>query len=176
LIGNPSDRGAFINDASRRSGNLQPAGSLVLVTADTQGATVVVVEVDEDAGALVTGTTTEVFATTIENLFEAVLAANFPFAFTLRRTTQDPFAFVVNFPFFRLHEPLALQVLLPLELVDARDVTETDAKGRNVETFHTIFGDVAAIAMFPDITIAKAIPTATNLPLNILNPHKHSFD
>jgi hypothetical protein len=158
LSGNPSDRGAFINDASRRSGNLQLAGSLVLVTADTPG------------------TDTEVLGTTIENLFETVLAANFPFAFTLRRTTQEPFAFVVNFPFFSVQEPVALQVFLPLEILDAREVTEIDADGRNVDTFQTIFGEVAALAMFPDITIANAIPTATNLPLNMLNPQIFSFD
>jgi hypothetical protein len=147
-----------------------------LVTADTQGATVVVVEVDVVAGAVVTGTDTEVSGTTIENLFEAVLAANFPFAFTLRRTTQEPFALVVNFPFFSVHEPVALQAFVPLELLDARDVTEIDLDGRKVDTFQTIFGDIAALAMFPDITIANAIPTTTNLPLNMLNPHIHSFD
>jgi hypothetical protein len=138
-----------------------------LVTADTQGATVVVVDA---------GTDTEVLGTTIENLFETVLAANFPFAFTLRRTTQEPFVFVVNLPLFSVHEPVTLQVFLPLELLDARDVTEIDLDGRKVDTFQTIFGEVAALAMFPDITIANAIPITTNLPLNMQNPHIHSFD
>jgi hypothetical protein len=75
-----------------------------------------------------------------------------------------------------VHEPVTLQVFLPLELLDARDVTEIDLDGRKVDTFQTIFGEVAALAMFPDITIANAIPITTNLPLNMQNPHIHSFD
>ena len=109
------------------------------------------------AGVIVV--TTEIALLLIFNFFDDVLVAYFPLARSTSFTVQNPEAFVVTFPFFKVQEPDTDQTLVPVELVEAIDEVAYPTDGFKVETFHVTIGEVAA----PTDGVAKVESEVTNI-------------
>jgi hypothetical protein len=86
----------------------------------------------------------------------------------LRRTTQTPLDFVVNFPLFSEHAPETLQDFTPPEFELARLRIDTLVEGRRLFTFQVILGEAAAEAGVFRKTKNKAVTATSAFALGII--------
>jgi hypothetical protein len=94
----------------------------------------------------------------------------------LRRTTQTPLDFVVNFPFFSEHAPETLQDFTPFEFELASVRIDTLVDGRRLVTFQVILGEVAAEADVLSNTRTKAVTKIRAFAFGTIILHTHLFE